>query len=146
MPINTPQAINVANILKTHLANIPIDRQILIGGDWNITLTPEDRENHIEKRTTLAQIISKTTQMYNLIDVWRRNYPESKQYTYSKNQPNHPKSRLDRIYISKQWIHQTHSPQICPIFVDHAGLSLNLRPPQKKTTIRSMEIFKPTTQ
>jgi hypothetical protein len=35
MPINTTQTINVANILKTHLANIPMDRQILIGGDWN---------------------------------------------------------------------------------------------------------------
>jgi exonuclease III len=132
MPINTIQAINVANTLKTHLANIPIDRQILIGGDWNVTLTPQDRENHTEKRTALAQLISRTTQMYNLIDVWRRTHPESNQYTYRGNQPTHPKSRLDRIYISKQWIHQTHSPQICPTFADHAGLSLNLTPPQRK--------------
>jgi hypothetical protein len=132
MPINTTHAITVANTLRTHLANIPINRQILIGGDWNVTLTPQDRENHAEKRTALAQLISTTTQMYNLIDVWRRTHPESNQYTYRGNQPTHPKSSLYRIYISKQWIHQTHSPQIYPPFADHAGLPLNLTPLQKK--------------
>jgi hypothetical protein len=132
MPINTTEATRVANTLNTHLANIPTDRQILIGGGWSVNLTPQDRQNHTEKRTALAQQISTAIQIYNLIDVWRRLHPESNQYTYRGNQSTHPKSRLDRIHISKQWIHQTHSPQICPPFADHAGFSINLVPLQRK--------------
>jgi exonuclease III len=132
MPINTTEATRVANALNTHLANIPTGRQILIGGDWNVTLTPQDRKNHTEKRTALAQLVSRTIQMYNLINIWRRLHPESNQYTYHGNQSTHPKSRLDRVYISKQWIHQTHYPQICPPFADHTGYSINLIPSQRK--------------
>jgi exonuclease III len=86
MPINTTEATRVANTLNTHLANIQADRQILIGGDWNVILTPQDRQNHTEKRTALAQLISRMIQMYNLIDVWRRLHPASNQYTYRGNQ------------------------------------------------------------
>jgi hypothetical protein len=75
---------------------------------------PQDRENHTEKRMSLAQQISRMTQLYNLIDVWRRFHLENNQYTYRGNQKNNPKSRLDRIYISDNWLHQIHSAQICP--------------------------------
>ena len=67
MPINTIQATEVTNILKSHLDNIPTDRQILIGGDWNVTLTPQDRENHTEKRTALAQLISRLFPMLQIL-------------------------------------------------------------------------------
>jgi hypothetical protein len=30
-------------------------------GDWNVTLAAQDRENHIEKRTELAQQINNST-------------------------------------------------------------------------------------
>jgi exonuclease III len=133
MTINTIQATEVASILKTHLANISTDRQIPIGGDWNVTLRPQDRENHTEKRTSLAQQISRMTQLYNLIDVWRRFHPESNQYTYSGNQKTNPKSRLDRIYISDNWLHKIHSAHICPLFADHAGLSFDILPTPKNS-------------
>jgi hypothetical protein len=47
------------------------------------------------------------------------------------NQAASPKSRLDRIHIYENRLHQTKSSQICPYFVDHAGLSLNILPPTK---------------
>jgi hypothetical protein len=82
------------------------------------------------------------TQLYNLIDVWRRFHPESNLDTYRGNQKTNPKSRLDRIYISYNWLHQIHSTQICPWFADYAGLSLDILPPPKKTASSFLEIQK----
>jgi hypothetical protein len=59
-------------------------------------------------------------------------HPDSTQVTYRGNQTTNPKSRLDRIHISKNWLQQTNSIQICPYFVDHAGFSLNVLPFKKK--------------
>jgi exonuclease III len=124
MPINTEQAITVVNALRAHLASIPINRQIIVGGDWNITLQTQDRRNHLEKRTVLAQLLNNTTRTHSLIDVWREHHPNSMQFTYRGNQRTQPQSRLDRIYITKHGIHRTHSAQICPYFADHAGLTV----------------------
>jgi hypothetical protein len=66
-----------------------------------------------------------------VIDVWRKYHPESKQFTYQGNQITSPKSRLDRMYI-KNWLQQTNSIQICPYYVDHAGLALNILPHKEK--------------
>jgi exonuclease III len=54
MPINTMRATIVTNALKKHMQTIPLNRKILIGGDWNITLEARDREHHVEKRRALA--------------------------------------------------------------------------------------------
>jgi exonuclease III len=129
MPTSTEQAVTVATALSNHLASIPLNRKIIAGGDWNVTLMPQDRKNHLEKRNALAQQIGKATTTHSLVDVWRRSHPNSKQYTYRGNQSTQPQSRLDRIYITEQWAHQTHSAQICPYFADHAGLTVVITPP-----------------
>jgi exonuclease III len=49
MPINTMVATAVANALKKHMETIPLNKKILIGGYWKITIEAQDRENHIEK-------------------------------------------------------------------------------------------------
>jgi exonuclease III len=132
MPINTTRATTVVNALKEHMETIPQNREILIGGDWNITLEARDRKHHREKRTQLAQQLENLTHTHKTIDVWRRFHPDSNQFTYQGNQATKPKSRLDRIYVSENWLHQTHSAQICPWFADHAGLSLNILPSTEK--------------
>ena len=63
-----------------------------------------------------------------MIDVWRTYHPENKQFTFQGNQITSPKSRLDTIYIKKNWLQQTNSIRICPYFIDHAGLVLNILP------------------
>jgi exonuclease III len=125
IPINLMRATTVANALKKHIETIPLDRKILIGGDWNVTLEARDRENHTEKRTLLAQELENLTHTHKMIDVWKRFHPDSNQFTYRGNQTTKPKSRMDRIYISENWLHQRHSAQICPWF------SLNIPPPIK---------------
>jgi exonuclease III len=132
MPINTARATEVATILESHLETVPTSRTVIIGGDWNVTLAAQDRENHEEKRKALAQQIGKLLKIHNMVDVWRSFHPESNQFTYLGNQTTHPKSRLDRFYISKHCLHQTHSVHICPYFADHAGLSLNIITPSEK--------------
>jgi hypothetical protein len=102
---------------------------MLIGGNWNVTLAVQDRENHTEKRTVLAQQITALIGVYKLTDVWRRLHPDSNQFTYSGTQANNPKSRLDRLYISEQWLHLVASANICPYFADHAAVSLNIPSP-----------------
>ena len=99
-----------------------------MGGDWNLTLEETDRKNHTEKRTVLAKQLYNLLNTHEMIDVWRKYHPESKQFTYQGNQITSPKSRLDRIYIKKNWLQQTNSIEICPYFVDHAGLALNILP------------------
>jgi hypothetical protein len=81
MPINTMGATTVANALKRHMETIPLDGKILIGGVWNVTLEARDRENHPEKRTTLAQQLENLTHTHKMIDVWRF-HPDSSQFTY----------------------------------------------------------------
>jgi exonuclease III len=112
MPIDTMRATTVVNALKKHIETIPLDRKILIGGDWNVTLEARDIENHMEKRTALAKQLENLTRTHKIIDVLRRFHPDSNKFTYRGNQANKPRSRLDRVFISKSWLHQTHSAQI----------------------------------
>jgi exonuclease III len=132
MPLDTARAMILVNILQKHMENIPQDRTIIIGGDWNVTLEACDREHHSEKRTTLAQQLENIMSTHKMVDVWRRFHPDSNQFTYRGNQATHPKSRLDRIYISENGLHQTHTAKICPVFADHAGLSLDILPLKHK--------------
>jgi exonuclease III len=75
MPVNTSHATTVAQALETHMKTLQSDRKMLIGGNWNVTLAVQDRENHTEKRTVLAQQITALMGMYKLTDVWRRLHP-----------------------------------------------------------------------
>jgi exonuclease III len=114
-------ATTVADALKKHVETIPTERKLLVGEDWNVVLSVQDRVNHIGGRTALAQQINILICTRKMIDIWRRFHPDSKHFTYRGNQATSPKSRLDRIRISENWLHQTNSVQICPYFADHAG-------------------------
>jgi exonuclease III len=46
MPVNTQHATTVAQTLETHMKTLPLDRKVLIEGDWNVTLAVQDRENN----------------------------------------------------------------------------------------------------
>jgi hypothetical protein len=67
-----------------------------------------------------------------MIEVWKVFHPDSTQFTYRGTQATNPKLRLYGIYLSKNWLHQTKSIKMCPYFVDHAGLSINILPLKEK--------------
>jgi hypothetical protein len=99
MSINTARATTVANALKKHMETIPLDRKILIGGGWNVTLEAQDREHHLKKRTALAEQLENLAHTHQILAVWRRFHADSNQFKYRGNQATKPKSRLERIYF-----------------------------------------------
>jgi exonuclease III len=101
MPQQSHLATIVTKTLADHIKRIPIERVILIGGDWNVTLAAQDRRNCTEQRKALAQQITEIISANKFVDVWRFFNPNSNQMTYKGNQINVPLSRLDRFYITE---------------------------------------------
>jgi hypothetical protein len=126
MPQNDQHANIVTQQLEIYIKLLPIERKILIGGVWNVTLTDQDRQNCTEHTKLLAQQITQLTLENKLVDIWRYFNPDSKQFTYKGNQTNAPLSRLDRFYISENCKHLVKSANIGPTFADHAAVTLNI--------------------
>jgi hypothetical protein len=63
--------------LKKHVETLLPARKVLIGGDWNVTLAVQDRENSIEKQKALAQQINYLTSTPKVMDIWGRLQPDS---------------------------------------------------------------------
>ncbi len=79
--------------------------EIILGGDFNCILDPLLDQQRMNKR---ASQLNKKDQIalralinnHKLIDVWRRDHPDSNHWTYGLG--NGPKtSRLDRFYVSE---------------------------------------------
>ena len=68
---------------------------VIIGGDWNVPLKYEiDTEKYVNKNNPNAQQkIHALMADLDLIDVWRKNNPSVKRYTWRS--PNSKRSRLD---------------------------------------------------
>jgi hypothetical protein len=66
-PVNTTRATTVANALKKHMETIPLDRKVLIEGEWSVALAAQDRETHIDTRSALAQQIPILTPTHKMI-------------------------------------------------------------------------------
>jgi hypothetical protein len=115
-----------------YIKSLPTDRKILVGGDWNVTLTDQDRQNCTEHRKLLAQQIIHLTLENKLVDIWRYFNPDSKQFTYKGKQTKAPLSRLDRFYISENCKHLDKSANIGPTFADYAAVTLNILPTSTK--------------
>ena len=68
---------------------------VIIGGDWNVPLNYEiDTEKYVNKNNPKTQQkIHALMADLDLIDVWRKNNPSVKRYTWRS--PNSKRSRLD---------------------------------------------------
>ena len=73
---------------------------VIIGGDWNVPLNYEiDTEKYVNRNNPKAQQkIHALMANLDLIDVWRKNNPSVKRYTWRS--PNSKRSRLDFFYVS----------------------------------------------
>lgn len=126
MPHDSNAAVNVINKINQYLTTTKEDSIVIIGGDWNVTLTKEDRRNCTELKTQLANQLQVLVQQYNLTDIWREFHPQELQFTYRGHQNNFPMARLDRFYIQNKDMHLVQSSKIIPSFSDHDGLRINL--------------------
>ena len=104
----------------------------IVGGDFNLVSNPLlDRTgsppapNHTQGLPQLNLLL----QQFNLLDIWRFNHPNHKQYTWNSQKTNEPhiKSRLDVFFIphtfSSQYIRNEFLPTV---WSDHLYTTLHL--------------------
>ena len=96
---------NNANDRKVFFRNIKetltnIDMPIIIGGDFNCTLSNQDRRPTSNRIEIGRKELNKMIDEHDLEDIYRRRYPDKKEFTYFRKNTNSA-SRLDMWLISK---------------------------------------------
>ena len=100
---------------------------LITGGDWNCVLK-RDQDTRGISRVYLPNIkFKKMIKKNNLVDIWRRFYPDKKQFTWRQMSLN-LYSRLDYWLISSSICHLIQSTDIRPAMkCDHNAISLKLK-------------------
>ena len=102
---------------------------MIIGGDWNSTRNFKlDNKNYNNHNNPSSQnAINELIQNFNLIDAWRVNHPNKKQYTWIQGLSN-KQSRLDYFLITEELLSITGDNSIGVKYrSDHAPVSIGLR-------------------
>ena len=93
------------------------NRIIILAGDFNLILDPNDRTGHFNPNSNDKIIFQKLLSDFDLTDTYRTFYPNTLTYSFSRSRPT---SRLDRIYISSSQIQNiSHSTYSSITFSDH---------------------------
>lgn len=96
-----------------------LPQKLILGGDYNCVLRPEDTTSKFLPSECLQQLITKL----NLCDAWTLIHKKA-QYTYFSGQS---ASRLDRFYISHFLKTQVQSIEVVPApFSDHSAIVLHI--------------------
>ena len=89
--------------LSDALKSCPPDNVLILSGDFNSTLDHTLDRNHDEPHPQSANELRALIAYHGLVDVWREEFPGSRQYTWLKTNRNMLSgARLDRIYVRKQ--------------------------------------------
>ena len=100
--------------------------QYIIAGDWNCALVPEkDRSTHLDKTHNKSrEIIHQFIKDLNLIDIWRKKYPDASVYScFSKTHGSY--SRIDYFLVSATLAYKIRDCTYDSILIsDHAPNSL----------------------
>ena len=118
------------------LNNCIIDKteltSLIVGGDWNCTLTKKDKMGGAPwKPTIYSNLISTTMEMFDLIDIQRVRHPKLRKFTY-ESKSLRLKSRLDFFLIAKDLTVNIKKSEISPaIAPDHNAIFILLTLPNK---------------
>ena len=120
---------------------INIKENITLGGDFNMVedlLLDRQGGNPNNTQMLGLEYLTKIKQTYNLTDIWRKENPSKRLFTYhSKNQSIH--SRIDRIYL--QHNQKIKNVSIIPNGLsDHDAITLTIK--IKKTNTSSQGYWK----
>ena len=124
-PSNGFERLEFFKVLKHYLNSLNND-PLVVGGDFNCTLCPEnDRADSPEPHSLSSNFLSNILQRFKLVDTWRQCNTLAKQFTWSRNES---KSRIDTFYISKSIVSRIKSSSIEPHFnfSDHCLVTLCL--------------------
>ena len=89
-------------------------RQVMIGGDWNVVLNPNiDTRNYrgFNTRQRSRQIIKQKMEFLDLVDIYRKVFPDKKAYTWRRFNTTQ-QSRLDYILISDNLVDKVTNAEI----------------------------------
>uniref|UniRef100_A0A8C6UD94 exodeoxyribonuclease III n=1 Tax=Neogobius melanostomus TaxID=47308 RepID=A0A8C6UD94_9GOBI len=95
---------------------------IIIAGDFNTVMDPsKDRTTGLKRRSNSRNVIENYMLRNNLIDCWREDNPEVRQYTFRP-----PQSRIDFFLVNKSF--EQNDNTIHDILIsDHAPVSVTLQ-------------------
>lgn len=125
LPHKNEEATNVLNKIDQYITNTSTQSCVVLAGDWNLTLSQQDRRNCTEIRTQLVNQLKTLIESHDLADVWRLFNPNKNQFTFRGLQQNHPMARLDRFYLRNKDLHLVCKTQIIPSFSDHYGVTIS---------------------
>ena len=135
MPQTDSEAAKVINKLPESSDSCS-DGVTIVAGDFNCTFNPGlDRLNMpSEHRPKTAIALQKTLNNLSLTDVWRKQNPTGRNYTWYRNNPssayNISKARLDRIYIHSSLLSSCFQCKILPCTLsDHSAATLTIKLP-----------------
>ena len=103
---------------------------VVLGGDWNFV------ENiNLDKKGGIPRVWQKSVQhmdkireLFDLVDIWRVQHPEKRQFTWHSNQLPRTFTRLDRFYISDNLLSSIDSSKITPgLCTDHSAIVFYLK-------------------
>ena len=118
------------------LKNCMIDKteltSLIVGGDWNCTLTKKDKMGGAPwKPTIYSNLISTTMELFDLIDIQRVGHPKLRKFTY-ESKSLRLKSRIDFFLIAKDLTVNIKKSEILPaIAPDHNAIFISLTLPNK---------------
>ena len=136
-PNKVPHQVNFINDLMKVMAaeNITNSDNIIIGGDWNLTLN--DQMNKLggigdSKRKSVMKL-TELFKSFDLLDVWRLNHNNLKRYTWRQKKPR-IHCRLDYFLISHHVLDITIKTDVLPsIQSDHSPILIDFKYIQKPT-------------
>ena len=105
------------------------DDNIILGGDLNCCLTPEDKQGGrpTEQNQQLIDSILNLCNSFNLVDLWRKLHPNESLFTWHRNS-SAIQYRLDYWLVSKHLLPQVKECNITPVsFSDHSAVSFNIQ-------------------
>ena len=120
------QELNNCIIDKTELTSL------IVGGDWNCTLTKKDKMGGAPwKPTTYNHLNSTTMELFDLIDIQRVHHPKLRKFTY-ESKSLRLKSRIHFFLIAKDLtVCIKKSEILSAIAPDHNAISISLTLPNK---------------
>ena len=118
------QELNNCIIDKTELTSL------IVGGDWNCTLSKKDKIGGAPWRPTIySNLVSTTMEMFDLVDIQRVRHPKLRKFTYESKSLK-VKSRIDFFLVAKNLTLSVKSTRIYPaIAPDHDAISISLSLP-----------------
>ena len=124
-PNEDKERINFFNGLSGIMYSKAVHENIVLGGDFNVTLETIDKKSKVNNIHKSAINVKDMMRKHFLVDIWRRKNPNTKKFTWS-NEHKNVMCRLDYFLISKNLVSNCKNCKITEsILTDHKLITLD---------------------